>query len=438
MSELNGNYYNNQIPPENGNRPDYSYNWNGTEHNNGNKGNKGRAIAIVVVVACLFAAIAFCVAMIMDGFDSYENESEQESAVSANSTEISAEISEGDTNGNKVPYEGFTPAEDAYVDLSTTLTKIYEECSPSCCTIKVSSSTHSAIGSGFVYDADNGYIVTNHHVIEGATKISVKFYNGEEYSAKLIDSDSVTDLAVLKINAEGLKELEMGDSSVKKIGENVVAIGSPYSESLSGSMTCGIISGVAREINIYNDSGKVIKTMTLIQTDCSINPGNSGGPLIDMAGNVIGITSLKLVDEQFEGIGFAIPITEASKIINKLISGEDLGDSGFASASPRIGITVYEASRGLSALRIRPKCEYPESVLVMSVEASSSAYSAGLRQYDLITHFNGVEIKTPDELSNELAKYKAGETITLKLFRFKDSWSKGETVEITFKLDAAE
>jgi serine protease Do len=436
MSEYNGNFYNNQTPPDNGNRPDYSYNWNGTEHNNGNKGNKGRAYAIIAVVACLFTAITFSVIMIMEGIGSYVDESEEE-IVSSSSTEISAEISEDDTSLGNTHYEGFAPAEDAYVDLSTTLTKIYAECAPSCCTIKVSSSSHSAIGSGFVYDDENGYIVTNHHVIENATKISVKFYNGEEYSAKLINSDSVTDLAVLQIKAEGLKALEMGDSSVKKIGENVVAIGSPYSESLAGSMTCGIISGVARTIDIHNDSGKVIKTMTLIQTDCSINPGNSGGPLIDMAGNVIGITSLKLVDEQLEGIGFAIPITEASQIINKLISGEDIGDSGFASASPRIGVTIIEVDNGLSSLRIRPKCDYPESVIVMSVDATSSAYSAGLRQYDLMTDFNGIEVKTVEDLASALEKHKAGNTVTVTIFRFNNSWSGGETKTITFKLDAA-
>ena len=177
--------------------------------------------------------------------------------------------------------------------------------------------------------------------------------------------------------------------------------------------------------------------MTLIQTDCSINPGNSGGPLIDMAGNVIGITSLKLVDEQFEGIGFAIPITEASQIINKLISGEDLGDSGFASASPRIGVTIIEAADGLSSLRIRPQCNYPESVIVMSIEATSSAYSAGLRQYDLITSFDGVEIKSVEDLSAVLEKHKAGDTVSITIFRFNNNWSKGETKTITFKLDAA-
>ncbi len=436
MSELNGNFQN-QTPPEHGNRPDYYYNWNGKEQNNGNNGNKGRAIAIAVVVAVLFVAIAFCMAIIAHELNASRDNSQDES-VSAGSTEISAEISVGDTSETeKTPYEDFKPADDAYVDLSTTLTKIYEECSPSCCTIKVSSNTHSAIGSGFVYDEDNGYIVTNHHVVENATKISVKFYDGKEYAAKLINSDSVTDLAVLKVNAEGLKELELGDSGVKKIGENVVAIGSPYSESLSGSMTCGIISGVARTINITNDSGKVIKTMTLIQTDCSINPGNSGGPLIDMAGNVIGITSLKLVDEQFEGIGFAIPITEAAEIINKMIGGEDIGDSGFASASPRIGITIADIDKGLSALRVQPSCDYPESVIVMSVEATASAYSAGLRQFDLIAEFNGVKVESVADLSAELEKYKAGQTVTLKIYRFNNTWSKCTEDTITFKLDAA-
>ncbi len=433
MSEFNN--YDNQTPPNGGSRPDYSYSWKGTEHNSQNNNNKGRVWAIIAVVACIFTAITFGVIMTLDSANTKFVES-GESSVGASSTEISAEISDGDTSGSKTDYVGFTPAEDAYVDLSTTLTKIYDECAPSCCTIKVSSSTISGIGSGFVYDSENGYVVTNHHVIEGATKISVKFANGKEYSAKLIDSDSTTDLAVLQIKAEGLKELELGDSSVKKVGENVVAIGSPYSESLAGSMTCGIISGVTRTLEITNDSGKVIKTMTLIQTDCSINPGNSGGPLIDMAGNVIGITSLKLVDEEFEGIGFAIPITEATQIIDKLIRGEEIGDSGFATASPRIGITITEAQIGIEALGVRPKGEYPNGLIVMSIEAGSSAYAKGLRQYDIITEFNGVKVETIEDLDREMSKYKAGNTVTIKVFRFGNNWSDGTNQEITFRLDA--
>ena len=441
MADFNNfNDLNNQSP--NG-QSDFSYNWNGSD-NNGKK--NGGKVTLIICIAVALLVIVAGAAFAASQYSVYSNDESDASsdAASDGSVDISAEISgdNSDTSDakNDYPVPDFTPSGDSDVDLSTTLTQIYENCSPSCCTVSVSYRGQPySIGSGFVIDAENGYIATNHHVIESGTEVSVIFYDGKEYEATVVNSDAVTDLAVLKIEAEGLVQVELGDSNNIKVGQNVVAIGTPYDQGLAGTMTCGIVSGIARDIEITNDSGRVVKTMTLIQTDCSINPGNSGGPLIDMAGNVIGITSLKLVDEQYEGIGFAIPISSATEIFKKLIAGEDIGDTDIATATAKIGITAYELDYGLQYYRLYPRCEYPEGVLVGEMEYDSAAYMAGLSVCDIITDFNGDAITSLEELSAALEKYKAGEEVTITVFRFSDrSLTKGETVRITFRLDAAE
>lgn len=410
-------------------KPDYSYNWNGSEYN-GNRRGGGRGFIIAAIVAALVVAL-ICVGVIIAN-NALPGESESEGQSSSGlqtSTESKTNVS--------VPV--FKPADNAYDEHTTNLTEVYEKASASCCTIYVTyrNTTGYSIGSGFVIDAENGYIATNHHVIENADNIKAIFYDGKEYEAKLVGSDSVTDLAVLRISATGLTAVTFGVSDNLKIGEYVVAIGTPYSQSLSGTMTCGIISGIARDIKVTNSSGKVIKTMTLIQTDCSINPGNSGGPLIDMSGNVVGITSMKIVNEEFEGIGFAIPITQATEIFGKLIAGEEIVDSGIATATAKLGITVYRLEDGLQFFGMNPKCEYPTGVLVSNIERKSSVYAAGLSLYDIITEFNGDKIESLDDLTNSLAKCKAGQTVTMKIFHFNRALTSGEYMDITFKLDPA-
>lgn len=433
---MNGNF-NNQTPQGN-NGPDFSYNWNGSDNNNKNKGNGGKVIAIIAIVvgAILLTVLGVYLSQNMDfNLDGFFPTVSTDSSVDISGDDPSLDFSR--SPDMSVPE--FSVAPDSDIDLSTALSAIYNECSPSCCTIRVSLNGRPySIGSGFVIDAEGGYIATNHHVIETGDKITVAFYDGREYNAKIVGSDAVTDIAVLHIEAEGLKAVSFGDSGKIKIGESVVAIGTPYDETLAGTMTCGIVSGTAREVQITNEYGKVVKTMKLIQTDCSINPGNSGGPLIDMAGNVIGITSLKIADEQYEGIGFAIPITNAIEIFQKLIAGEAIGDSDIAVATPQIGITVYDVEDGLEVLRMNPRCEYPEGVIVSDIELNSSAYKAGLSRYDIITEFNGTEIKNRDDLTQALMKCRAGEKVKVTVFRFNRTLTSGEYETITFLLDAAQ
>ncbi len=433
MSDNNFNF-DNQGP--NGFRPDYSYSWNGSDNGNKNGGGK-KIFAIIAAVIGAVAIVSLVVIGALYGdfsFNIPQNDNSQAQNVS--NSDVSGPLEYSRTEEYSVP--DFSLAPDSDVDLSTDLTKIYEECSPACCTVSVSyRGSAYAIGSGFVIDSENGYIATNHHVIEDGDDITVKFYNGQEFKATVVGSDSTTDLAVLHVDVKNLPQLGMGDSSKLKIGQQVMAIGTPYDEGLAGTMTTGIVSGIARDIEITNDAGKVVKTMTLIQTDCAINPGNSGGPLIDMSGNVVGINSLKIASEEFENIGFAIPITSAVEVFKKLIAGEAIDGSDIAVASPQIGITVYDVEDGLDYFGMNPRCEYPEGVLVADIDFNSSAYRAGLSRYDVITEFNGKTVKDRQSLTDALAGHRAGETVTVKVFRFNRELSSGEYVTVTFKLDAA-
>ena len=441
MNNDYNNGYNNQSPSD-GNRPDYTYNWNGSEHRRNDRRGGAKHYAVVAVIVLLIAALAVTAIIgyrsaadrFVSGTASESSGDNSESSRSAGANSGSELVA--DTSRTNYSDPEFVPRTDVE-KVPGTLTEIYEQASVSCCTIKATTNTGYSIGSGFVIDSENGYIATNHHVINGQKSITVTFYDGTSYDAELIGSDATTDLAVLHIEADGLKALPIGNSQDLKIGEQVMAIGTPYSEMLAGTMTVGYISGITRDFKITNAYGKTVKVMTLIQTDCPINPGNSGGPLIDMAGNVVGINSLKIMSEEYEGLGFAIPITEATEIFTKLIKGEEITSSGIASASPYLGINVYDLEAGLSYYRISPKCEYPSGVLVASISSADSAvYKAGLAFFDIITEFNGKAVDTASGLVDELNKYKAGDEVTLTVFRFNRGLTSGEYLTLTFKLDA--
>lgn len=244
-------------------------------------------------------------------------------------------------------------------------------------------------GSGIIISTD-GYIVTNEHVVEDATEISVILNTGEEYTATLIDADDKSDLAVLKIDKNGLVPANLGNSENLEVGELVVAIGNPLGQELFGTVTDGIVSAVNRTMTVEN------RTYNLIQTNAAINPGNSGGALVDRFGNVIGINTIKLSNTEVEGIGFAIAISEAKPIIS------DLMNNGYVSGRPLVGITVTENRNGLS---------------VYSIAEGSGAQNAGIQVGDLIVKADGKAINTSDQL-NELRDLKQpGETITLTVIR---------------------
>ncbi len=283
----------------------------------------------------------------------------------------------------------------------------------------------SGVGSGFILSED-GYIATNHHVIENASKITVVLNDGTEYEATLVGSDSITDIAVVKIEANNLPVMERGNSDEVLVGDLAVAIGTPASIELAGTVTDGIISAVNRKIDITDSYGRVIKTMTLIQTNATINPGNSGGPLINQYGQVIGINTLKLTD-QYEGIGFAIPINGAISIMNQLISDGSVSDRGE-------GLVTSKASIGIQCVDVtEEEANYygiPKGVLVMQINKNGSAAKAGLRRGDIIISFNGKTVESTDEINSIKDEFNAGDTVTLTVFRDGEG-----NIDITFALD---
>ncbi len=327
---------------------------------------------------------------------------------------------------------------------SSPIADLYDYCIESCvsivCTVVVESNSiwgaptsyeTTSLGSGFIIEG--GYVVTNHHVIEDAKEVKVVFNDGDEVKAELVGSDKTCDIAVLKIKTDKkLTPVKTGDSSAIRIGEEVIAIGTPSGIEFAGTLTYGVISGLDRKIEITDDSGKLARTMYLIQTDATLNPGNSGGPLFNMKGEVIGVNNMKLVST-YEGIGFSIPINGAMEIINALINGEDLPDSDYATTAAYLGISGATVSAVREDYNLSENV--PDGVLVVSVERKSAAYAAGLSAYDVITKFENVEIKTIEELKNELSKHNAGKEVTIQVYRPSRDGKTGETLSFTFKLD---
>ena len=258
-------------------------------------------------------------------------------------------------------------------------------------------------GSGIII-SDDGYIVTNQHVIDGATEVEVILNTGTSYTAEIVGQDEKTDLAVLKITPaenEPLTAAVLGDSTTVQVGELAVAIGNPMGMEFSGSVTSGIISAVNRTMTIDN------RTYNLLQTDAAINSGNSGGALINQYGEVIGINSVKLSTTGVEGMGFAIAISEAKPIIN------DLMQSGHVTGRPLVGISISETRYGL---------------FISAIAQGSGAEEAGLQVNDMILEVDGQKVESTSEINEIRDKKKPGDTLKFKILR--DS----TTMEIDVKL----
>lgn len=265
-------------------------------------------------------------------------------------------------------------------------------------------------GSGIIISED-GYIITNNHVVEGASSLKVILNTGEEFTASLKGADSRTDLALLKIEGKKFPYATLGDSTSLRVGDLAVAIGNPLGQELAGTVTVGYISALNRTMTIDN------KQLTLIQTDAAINPGNSGGALVNCYGEVIGINTAKVSSSSLEGLGFAIPTAEAKPII------EDLIANGYVKGRPVIGI----AGRAITANDAK-KYNLVEGIYVYSMTDNSPAHMAGLKIGDIITECNGTAVKTVDELNNIKNKFKPNDTLKLKV------WRTGEYVNINLIL----
>ena len=279
--------------------------------------------------------------------------------------------------------------------------QIYQENINSIVSIWGTAEEGMAFGTGVVM-TENGYIITNAHVIEGCSDVEVYLQNEESYSALLVGYDVQTDLAVLKIDAHGLTPAQFGDSSALQVGDTVLAIGNPLGEELRGTMTDGIISAINRDV--YVDG----YTMVLLQTTAALNSGNSGGALINDHGQVIGITNLKMesYDSTVEGLGFAIPTATVKTVVDELIA------HGVVTGRPTLGVTVRAVEADGEG--------NPAGLRVESVQAGSGA-DGRLTVGDIIVEANGVHVSTTDELLAIKEELEAGDVMTLRLWR-EGSW----------------
>lgn len=276
----------------------------------------------------------------------------------------------------------------------------------------------AATGSGVIYkkEGNNAFIVTNNHVVEGATKLEVSLNDGTKIPAKLLGTDIWTDLAVLEIDGSKVKEVaEFGNSDALKLGEPVIAIGNPLGPTFSGSVTEGIISGLHRTIPVdINEDGVVDWQAEVLQTDAAINPGNSGGALLNIAGQVIGINSMKISQNAVEGIGLSIPINSAKPIINDL---EHFGSV----KRPYMGVDLKSVSEipayyQQEALKLPKDVNY--GVALRQVVPNAPAAQAGLKELDVIVELDGEKINDVIDLRKHLyQKKKIGENMKVKFYR---------------------
>lgn len=416
----------------------YTYTSNYSPEPEPKKVGAGKILAMILALVLVGGASGFGGAYLANSMSSEETVvTEEESAGSEPSETIqTVTAAPQNSNGdNSTSLGNLLNVDTANAD-SVSDEEVIQRATPSVTLItSVFSESGKGTGTGIVLSSD-GYIITNCHVIENsyqtlqsngrnpfdnpfsffgggyetitkteqASEVTVTLYDGSEHKAEIIGSDENTDLAILKIDAEGLIPAVLGSSDDLKLGERAITLGYPLGLGLSASG--GMISGLEKEITAELSNGTTA-TMTLIQTDASINPGNSGGPLLNGRGEVIGITSSKIANSSVEGIGFAIPISDAMPIF------DDLMNKGYV-ATPKIGISGTDISPAVKRYYNLP---VDKGVLVASVEEGSCADIAGIEEGDVIVAADGKDITDFDSLVAAKNAHKPGETMTVTLAR---------------------
>lgn len=283
-------------------------------------------------------------------------------------------------------------------------------------------------GTGFVYKKDdtNGYIITNHHVIEDGNKFIITLTNGQEAEAKVLGSDKYSDIAVLSISQDAvLQTAKLGESENSEIGDTVFTIGSPLGKEYMGTVTKGILSGKNRTVTV--SSTTTPQMIEVLQTDAAINPGNSGGPLVNINGEVIGVTSMKLVKDEVEGMGFAIPIEIVNTLLERLESGQKIERPIIGVEMTDISNTYYLYRKGITVPQDAEK-----GVVITKVNENYPAQKAGLEKGDIILAINDTEIDDSTHFKYILYKFKIGEEIKIKYLR------NNQVKETTLKLDKSQ
>ena len=280
---------------------------------------------------------------------------------------------------------------------------IYEKVMPSVVSITCYDGRNTSSGTGVIMDA-GGYIITNAHVVEDALQIRVLLTDGRELDAKCVGADVISDLAVLRVNADRLIPAEFGDSNALRVGDEVVAIGDPLGVELRGTMTNGIISGINRDIKVGN------RTLTLMQTTAALNTGNSGGPLVNCYGQVVGINTMKIGDyaseSGVEGLGFAIPITAVQSVLDQL------ANQGYVAGRPDLGLTGQAISTFYQFYY-----RMPAGILITGVDPDSDAAAQGLRRGDILMTLNGVQVVSLDILEELIYASNVGDQLKATVYR---------------------
>lgn len=295
-----------------------------------------------------------------------------------------------------------------------TLQQLYAACSPSVAGIRAykDGAPGYSWGTGIVMRSD-GYVLTNEHVIDGASRATVVLADGREFDALLVGEDTQTDIALLKIDADGLPAAEFGSSDELTVGDSVAAIGNPLGDELSGTMTDGIVSAISRSMSVNG------RTMTLIQTTAALNEGNSGGPLFNLYGQVVGITNMKMSaggsDVAVEGLGFAIPSVTVKAVADQLLA------NGEVTGRPGIGVTV-----GAITDALRERYDLPEGLYVSAVSEGSDAEARGVRVGDVLTAVDGQPVRSTDDVLAIRDTHAVGDKMSLTLWRDGESF----TVEV--------
>ena len=317
--------------------------------------------------------------------------------------------------------------ENVNYDVKSSTTDVIEKVNSSVVGVLVyANGTASGSGSGVVYrvDGKTAYIITNAHVVSGATDVQVVFSNKESVNATIVGSDTYSDIAVLKLTADfDMTAIKCGDSSLLDQGETVLAIGSPLGIEYAGTVTQGIVSGIDRTVSVdLNDDGQEDWDMNVIQTDAAINPGISGGALVNMAGELVGITSMKLSNTSVEGMGFALPINDVITSVEQIIENGKV-------TRPQIGISGVSLS-GYSSYQLRYyriNTDLTDGIYVSRVTSGGAASKAGIQEGDIIVKFDGKEVTTYKSFLTELYSKEPGDKVSVVVNRNGTE----KTIEVT-------
>lgn len=411
--------YQNSEQSENDSREN-RYNWNYGEYQKSSSVPPKKKKNTGVLVFCSILACVLLVGVVaLSGYGIYAiydnvKDKNESSAKQENSSvsETAIELKDKPKELSGVPI---------YTDSGLSTVEIAKKVSPSVVGITMYADARSfdatGTGSGIIFSPD-GYIVTNAHVVNGAIALNVELNNGDTYAAKIIGIDVKSDLAVIKVDGENLPVADFGNSDELEVGEQIVAIGNPGGNTLFGSVTQGIVSGLNRTIK---DGGN---SVSYIQVDAAINPGNSGGALVNSFGQVVGINSAKIAGVDYEGIGFSIPIKEAEPIIN------DLRNFGYVTGRTKIGITGKIIPEVIGNIY-----GYPTGIQIHTIDVNSDLANTKASQGDIITHINEQRVEDFDDISAALDGKKAGEKVKLSLFR-PERGGIGKTFDVVCELMA--